>query len=172
MFRICSAIFRIFSNVQNFQNLFRIFSNVQNLFSNFQNLFRIFSNVQNLFRIFSNVQNLFSNFQNFQNLFRIFSNVQNLFRIFSNFQNFQILFRISSTKTCLCMYLCVMDILPLSTILIFDFDTSFYSKQITVTNMLLHVSMQIEQNSHEPWAIVGTCWESDNLLEHYRFAKD
>jgi hypothetical protein len=35
--------------VQNFQNLFRIFSNVQN----FQNLFRIFSNVENLFRIFS-----------------------------------------------------------------------------------------------------------------------
>ena len=142
MFRICSE----------FSAMFRIFSNVQNLFSNFQNLFRIFSNVQNLFRIFSNVQNLF--------------------RIFSNFQNFQILFRISSTKTCLCMYLCVMDILPLSTILIFDFDkcgiflSSFYSKQITVTNMLLHVSMQIEQNSHEPWVIVGTCWESDNLLEH------
>ena len=161
MFRICSEFSAMFRICSEFSVMFRKCSE----FSEFSEIFRIFSNVQNLFRIFSN-------FQNFQNLFRIFSNVQNLFRIFSNFQNFQILFRISSTKTCLCMYLCVMDILPLSTILIFDFDTSFYSKQITVTNMLLHVSMQIEQNSHEPWAIVGTCWESDNLLEHYRFAKD
>jgi hypothetical protein len=73
------------------QNLFRIFSNVQNFqqCSEFSVMFRIFSNFQNLFRIFSNVRNLF----------RIFSNVQNLFRIFSNFQNFQTLFRISSTKT-------------------------------------------------------------------------
>ena len=155
MFRICSEFSIMFRICSEFSAMFRICSE-------FSVMFRIFSNVQNLFRIFSN----------FQNLFRIFSNVQNLFRIFSNFQNFQILFRISSTKTCLCMYLCVMDILPLSTILIFDFDkcgiflSSFYSKQITVTNMLLHVSMQIEQNSHEPWVIVGTCWESDNLLEH------
>ena len=73
-----SAMFRIFSNVQ---NLFRIFSNVQNLF-------RIFSNVQNLFRIFSNFQNLFRIFSNFQNLFRIFSNFQNLFRIFRILRHF------------------------------------------------------------------------------------
>ena len=81
----------IFSNVQNFQNLFRIFSNVQNLFrifSNFQNLFRIFSNFQNLFRIFSNVQNLFRICSEFSAMFRIFSEFWVIFRIFRHFSEF------------------------------------------------------------------------------------